>query len=89
MAVDRLSKTDRAYVLHQVNRTRSSATETNVAGLRRWTNDTGKSSTSARLIQYADNTVWLRKEDGGLARIPFSRLSQEDQTYVMQQARKS
>lgn len=47
---------------------------------RTWTS--GSHRTVARLIAYQNGIVWLRKSDGGLAKLPLSILSQDDQNLV-------
>ena len=50
--------------------------------LRTWTDITGVYTTRARLLHHQGQTVWLRKEDGGLARLGIRQLSLVDQDYV-------
>lgn len=50
--------------------------------LRTWTDDTGTQSTRARLLHFEAGIVWLRKADGGLAKLPISRLSLRDREFV-------
>ena len=53
-----------------------------VRPLRTWTDDTGTYSTRARLLHFEAGTVWLRKADEGLVKIPISRLSLSGQEFV-------
>lgn len=54
---------------------------------RLWTDNTGEFSTRALFLRFEDNLVWLRKADGGLARLPLNRLSPADQSYVLQHSK--
>ncbi len=56
--------------------------------LRKWKDNTGKHSTSARFLSYSNFKVTLRKENGRRTDVKFNRLSKEDQRYV-DQLRKS
>ena len=47
---------------------------------RKWTS--GKYSTQARLIAFADGIAVLEKSDGKTGRVPYAKLSPADQKFV-------
>ena len=55
---------------------------------RTWTDASGKFSTEAAMLRYADGKVDLQKRDGGLVSLPVSRLSRADQRYVRNELRR-
>ncbi len=52
---------------------------------REWTDNTGKHSVEARLVDFDQRRVRLRKTDGSVIALPIERLSQEDQQYLRSQ----
>jgi outer membrane protein assembly factor BamB len=54
-----------------------------LAASRVWTDNTGSHSIEADLVGFSDGVVQLRREDGRVVDVPWSRLSAEDQDYVL------
>jgi hypothetical protein len=54
--------------------------------LRRWSDDTGRYSTEAVLVQIAADKAHLRKADGAVAVVPLTRLSPADRAYVAEKS---
>lgn len=57
-------------------------THTAFRDIRTWTDRTGIHKTQGKLLIVRQETVWLRKDDGGLAKFPLSALSEADQQYI-------
>lgn len=76
---DALSIADQKHIERQ---SRELSSSTLAPGLRRWTDKSSRHSVEARLVQYQDGTVWLRKHDGDLAKVDFADLSPADQAFV-------
>jgi len=55
--------------------------------LRMWTDASGQHTVKATFVEFADNKVVLRREDGRLVRLSALRLSKADQEYFRQQLR--
>ena len=49
---------------------------------RKWTNDTGKFSVEAELVEAKGGNVRLRRRDGKIITIPVTKLSKDDQDFV-------
>lgn len=49
---------------------------------RKWTDATGTYTVEARLLDFVDGKVRLKKEDGSIIRLPLEKLSQEDQRFI-------
>lgn len=81
LRIEQLSEADQTHVLNMSSAKETTVVEPN-ATLRRWTDQTGSFSTSAELIHRNRDMVWLRKEDGGLAKVPLASLSPTDQAFV-------
>jgi len=54
----------------------------NEALARKWTDNTGKFSVQAELVEQLGDEVRLKTEDGRLITVPFERLCKEDQQYL-------
>lgn len=52
------------------------------AGMRTWTDDTGKHTIEAEFVEIKQGRVSLKKPDGLVVSLPLSRLSKEDQAYL-------
>ncbi|NNE00376.1 MAG: hypothetical protein HKN47_23910 [Pirellulaceae bacterium] len=50
------------------------------AGIREWTDKTGRYKIQAELIDVSDDVAKLKRDDGKLIQIPISKLSDEDAT---------
>ena len=57
--------------------------------LRNWTDQTGTKSSKARLVEFKQGKVWLKKPDGKLFSLPLNKLSKADQQYVKKTLPKS
>jgi hypothetical protein len=51
--------------------------------LRTWTDITGRHQVQAALLTFADGLVRIREPDGQILRVNISKLSMEDQEYVI------
>jgi len=54
---------------------------------RTWTDNTGQFKITAAFEAYRDGRVWLRKPDGSRIAVPTERLSEADQTFVLERIR--
>lgn len=50
--------------------------------VRKWTDNTGKFSVRAIVVEFRDNDVLLLREDGKVAQVSIARLSKVDQQYL-------
>jgi hypothetical protein len=50
--------------------------------VRKWTNDTGKHSVEAELVEVKEGNVVLRKANGKTATVPRAKLSQSDRNHL-------
>jgi S1-C subfamily serine protease len=53
---------------------------------RTWTSSDGNYSVEAEFVEFKDGNVSLRKTDGDLIKVPLSRLSAENQAYVVERS---
>ena len=52
------------------------------ASARKWTNDTGKFSVEAELVEAKDGSVTLKKQNGKVITVPLSKLSKADRDFL-------
>ena len=55
---------------------------TTPASARKWTDNTGKYSIEAILVEAKDGRVRLKRQDGKIITVPISKLSKADQSYL-------
>jgi hypothetical protein len=52
---------------------------------RQWTDQTGKFKVTATFVSFANGVVSIRKEDGTVIKIPATKLSDADRSYIQEQ----